>query len=53
MAQKCSKECPCKRVVPLPLLIRADIFSEVGKKTPCMVRFSTVGGESGSADTAR
>jgi catalase len=25
----------------------------VGKKTPVAVRFSTVGGESGSADTAR
>ncbi len=32
---------------------KADIFSKVGKKTPCLVRFSTVGGESGSADTAR
>ncbi|XP_064093149.1 catalase-like [Macrobrachium nipponense] len=32
---------------------RANIFSEIGKKTPIAVRFSTVGGESGSADTAR
>uniref|UniRef100_A0A2P2HVH3 Catalase n=1 Tax=Hirondellea gigas TaxID=1518452 RepID=A0A2P2HVH3_9CRUS len=32
---------------------KASIFSKVGKKTPCVVRFSTVGGESGSADTAR
>ena len=32
---------------------KADIFSKVGKKTPLAVRFSTVGGESGSADTAR
>ena len=32
---------------------RAKIFSEIGKKTECFVRFSTVGGESGSADTAR
>ncbi|XP_037086315.1 catalase-like [Pollicipes pollicipes] len=31
----------------------ADVFSEVGKKTPLAVRFSTVGGESGSADTVR
>ena len=31
----------------------ADIFSEVGKKTAVAVRFSTVGGEKGSADTAR
>ncbi|CAJ0955976.1 unnamed protein product, partial [Mesorhabditis belari] len=32
---------------------RAEIFSKVGKQTPCFLRFSTVGGESGSADTAR
>jgi len=32
---------------------KAAVFSEVGKKTPVAVRFSTVGGESGSADTAR
>ncbi|XP_065906105.1 catalase-like isoform X2 [Dysidea avara] len=32
---------------------KAAIFSEVGKKTPLGVRFSTVGGESGSADTVR
>uniref|UniRef100_A0A1I7ZZ92 Catalase n=1 Tax=Steinernema glaseri TaxID=37863 RepID=A0A1I7ZZ92_9BILA len=32
---------------------KADIFSEVGKRTPMFIRFSTVGGESGSADTAR
>ncbi|KAK5968441.1 Catalase [Trichostrongylus colubriformis] len=32
---------------------KADIFSKIGKQTPCFVRFSTVGGESGSADTAR
>ena len=32
---------------------KADIFSEIGKKTPMAVRFSTVGGESGSADTVR
>lgn len=29
------------------------MFSEIGKKTPTFTRFSTVGGESGSADTAR
>lgn len=28
-------------------------FLEQGKKTPLTVRWSTVGGESGSADTAR
>ena len=32
---------------------RAKLFSAVGKRTPVAVRFSTVGGESGSADTAR
>ena len=32
---------------------QAALFSQVGKQTPIAVRFSTVGGESGSADTAR
>merc|ERR1712156_888379 len=32
---------------------KAAIFSEVGKQTPIAVRYSTVGGEAGSADTAR
>lgn len=32
---------------------KADLFSQVGKRTPIFIRFSTVGGESGSADTAR
>lgn len=32
---------------------KAKIFESVGKRTPLAVRFSTVGGESGSADTAR
>jgi len=31
----------------------AKIFEKIGKRTPVAVRFSTVGGESGSADTAR
>jgi catalase len=31
----------------------ADIFREVGKKTKVAARFSTVGGEKGSADAAR
>jgi catalase len=31
----------------------ASIFSKVGNKCPVTIRFSTVGGESGSADTAR
>lgn len=31
----------------------ADLFSEIGKKTGVAVRFSTVGGEKGSADSAR
>ncbi|WP_283151102.1 catalase [Silvimonas soli] len=32
---------------------RAKLFSELGKETPVFLRFSTVGGESGSADTER
>lgn len=32
---------------------KASVFSKIGKKTPIAVRFSTVGGESGSADTVR
>lgn len=32
---------------------RAKMFNKLGKRTPVGVRFSTVGGESGSADTAR
>lgn len=31
----------------------ADLFSKVGAKISATARFSTVGGESGSADTAR
>ena len=30
-----------------------SMLSEVGKKTKCVARFSTVGGEKGSADSAR
>ncbi|XP_033333732.1 catalase [Megalopta genalis] len=32
---------------------KAKVFSRIGKRTPIAVRFSTVGGESGSADTVR
>jgi catalase len=32
---------------------RADLFSNIGKKTDVFVRFSTVAGEKGSADTER
>lgn len=32
---------------------KADLFKEIGKKTPVFVRFSTVGGEKGSADSER
>ena len=38
---------------PLDKLTRASIFEEAGKRTPVFVRFSTVAGERGSADTAR
>ena len=37
----------------LPSLTRAAPFAEAGKRTPVFVRFSTVAGERGSADTAR
>lgn len=32
---------------------KAAVFDKIGKRTPLLARFSTVGGESGSADTAR
>jgi len=32
---------------------RAKLFSEIGKQTPCLFRFSTVAGESGAADAER
>ncbi|XP_003389936.1 PREDICTED: catalase-like [Amphimedon queenslandica] len=32
---------------------KAKVFNKIGKRTPIAVRFSTVGGESGSADTVR
>ncbi|MGV2503522.1 catalase, partial [Priestia megaterium] len=32
---------------------KAAFLSEVGKRTPLFVRFSTVAGENGSADTVR
>jgi catalase len=38
---------------PLSRHTRASIFAEAGKQTPVFVRFSTVIGERGSADTAR
>ncbi|CAO1620985.1 unnamed protein product [Parajaminaea phylloscopi] len=38
---------------PIPHLSRAQVFSEEGFECPVTVRFSTVGGESGSPDAAR
>ena len=38
---------------PIDDLCQADIFSKAGKECPITVRFSTVGGESGSHDCAR
>ncbi len=38
---------------PMTEVTRASIFAEAGKRTPVFVRFSTVVGERGSADTAR
>jgi len=32
---------------------KAKLFSKIGKKTSIFIRFSTVGGEMGSADTER
>jgi catalase len=32
---------------------KSTVFETVGKRTPIAVRFSTVSGESGSADTVR
>ena len=32
---------------------RAKIFKNIGEKTPCFVRFSTVGGEQGTSDSDR
>lgn len=37
----------------LPKYTTAKLFSGVGKRTPTFIRFSTVGGEKGSADTER
>ena len=38
---------------PLTDVTRASLFAEAGKRTPVFVRFSTVLGERGSADTPR
>jgi catalase len=38
---------------PLTKYTRASLFAEAGKRTPVFVRFSTVAGERGSADTVR
>ncbi|WP_319609263.1 catalase [Oceaniferula marina] len=32
---------------------KADLFSEIGKQTECLLRFSTVAGEKGAADAER
>jgi catalase len=37
----------------MPAYTIARLFSAVGKRTPTFIRFSTVGGEKGSADTER
>ena len=37
----------------MPEYTSAKLFSAVGKRTPLFIRFSTVGGEKGSADTER
>lgn len=37
----------------LDRLTKAKFLDKVGKRTPILIRFSTVGGEKGSADTER
>src|SRR4029450_13655615 len=37
----------------VPRWTRMRVFSQVGKRTPAFVRFSTVAGSKGAADTAR
>ena len=37
----------------IPEFTKAKLFGEVGKKTPCFLRFSTVAGERGAADGER
>ncbi|EGG16996.1 catalase [Cavenderia fasciculata] len=37
----------------IPKWCRAKLFNKVGKRTPLFTRFSTVGGEKGSSDSAR
>src|ERR1700738_808417 len=37
----------------MPKFTTAKLFNSVGKKTPTFIRFSTVGGEKGCADTER
>ena len=43
----------CTNADVIRKICRAKMFECNGKRTPVAVRFSTVGGESGSADTAR
>jgi len=38
---------------PQTKITRASVFADAGKRTPVFVRFSTVAGERGSADTVR
>jgi catalase len=38
---------------PIPRFSKAGLFAEKGKQTPVFLRFSTVAGSRGSADTAR
>ncbi|KAA6409173.1 MAG: catalase [Lasallia pustulata] len=42
-----------KTTKPLDDVCLADIFSKEGKECPISIRFSTVGGETGSSDSAR
>ena len=42
-----------QHIIHIIIKLLVLILAQVGKQTPIAVRFSTVGGESGSADTAR
>ena len=44
---------PLPLPMTLPDITKARIFSAIGKQTRTLLRFSTVGGEKGSADTER
>lgn len=48
-----SQSMPCHSLTCLNRYTKAKFLDQVGKKTPLFLRFSTVAGEKGSADTDR